>query len=235
MLTIPTFFDILNSTFPNLKYDENSNKIQGLKLVLKVQQQIQLKHQKQFSLSPTANDSVNVPKTTQITINVTSSVPTASTSTNELELSKIKSSEASSVSLSPSLSACSIQFQTPSIPLLTPPTPPVNSVQPNSPTQIKSHSSSVLQTNDLNILNSNIEISNESSNNVESKSLLIKKDIHIKENGNEYLKSEEEKLLENIETRINLIKEANTQKHENLTINQSNLEKLNYISNEVIL
>jgi hypothetical protein len=52
VLTIPTFFEILNATFPHLKYDENSNKIHGLKLVLNVKQQIQLKNQQQPPLPP---------------------------------------------------------------------------------------------------------------------------------------------------------------------------------------
>ena len=71
------FFD---STFSNLKYDENSNKIQGLKLVLNVKQQIQLKNQKQFlqqppsannTIVPTNNNNCNTDKTTPITVNVT--------------------------------------------------------------------------------------------------------------------------------------------------------------------
>ena len=60
VLNIAIFFDILNSTFPNLKYDESANKIVGLKLILNVKQQLQLRNQIQFqepnlTPSPTTN------------------------------------------------------------------------------------------------------------------------------------------------------------------------------------
>ncbi|CAF0976366.1 unnamed protein product [Brachionus calyciflorus] len=52
VLTIPTFFEILNSTFPHLRYDEDSNKIHGLKLILNLKQQLELK-QKFANISST--------------------------------------------------------------------------------------------------------------------------------------------------------------------------------------
>lgn len=41
VLTIPTFFEILNATFPNLRY--NDNQITGIKLVVNIKQQLQMK------------------------------------------------------------------------------------------------------------------------------------------------------------------------------------------------
>ncbi|RNA18036.1 AT-rich interactive domain-containing 2-like isoform X1 [Brachionus plicatilis] len=43
ILTIPVFFEILNTTFPHLRYDEETNKLHGLKLVLNLKQQLELK------------------------------------------------------------------------------------------------------------------------------------------------------------------------------------------------
>lgn len=43
IVSINTFFEILTATFPSLKFDDNANKIHGLKLVLNLKQQIQLR------------------------------------------------------------------------------------------------------------------------------------------------------------------------------------------------
>jgi hypothetical protein len=47
VLVIPTFFELLNSTFPKLRYDDETNKIHGLKLVLTVKQQIENRQKQQ--------------------------------------------------------------------------------------------------------------------------------------------------------------------------------------------
>ena len=217
MLTIPTFFEILNSTFPNLKYDENSNKIQGLKLVLNVKQQIQLKNQKQFIQQPLTQSNPilanTIAKATPITVNV---IPTTQ-STNE----QTKSNTIDNSQLSP-MPCVSIHIQTPSIPLLTPPTPPVISTNVTSPLeQPKAQPATVLQTNDLNVLNSNSSEKSSSNSTEETIDKQIKKDLQVKENG-----ITEEKLLENIESRISLIKEANCQPKQQLPngIHKSNTE-----------
>ena len=217
MLTIPTFFEILNSTFPNLKYDENSNKIQGLKLVLNVKQQIQLKNQKQFIQQPLTQSNPilanTIAKTTPITVNV---IPTTQ-STNE----QTKSNTIDNSQLSP-MPCVSIHIQTPSIPLLTPPTPPVITTNVTSPLeQPKAQTATVLQTNDLNVFNSNSSEKSSSTSTEETIDKQIKKDLQVKENG-----INEEKLLENIESRISLIKEANCQQKQQLPngIHKSNTE-----------
>jgi hypothetical protein len=217
VLTIPTFFEILNSTFPNLKYDENSNKIQGLKLVLNVKQQIQLKNQKQFiQQPPTQSNSIlanTIAKTTPITVNV---IPITQPTNEQTKSNAIDNSQ-----LSP-MPCVSIHIQTPSIPLLTPPTPPVISTNVTSPLeQPKAQPATVLQTNDLNVLNSNSSEKSSSTSTEETIDKQVKKDLQVKENG-----ITEEKLLENIESRISLIKEANCQQKQQLPngIHKSNTE-----------
>ena len=114
VLPIPTFFDILNATFPNLRYDDTTNKILGLKLVLNVKQQLQLKqqqqqHQQKHSINITVNPIETQNKLPHVPVPQTQSAHNATT-TEQL--------------LSPPPSV-SINIQVPSIPLLTPPTPPV--------------------------------------------------------------------------------------------------------------
>ena len=233
MLTIPTFFEILNTTFPNLKYDENTSKIQGLKLVLNVKQQIQLKNQKQLAKPVPTTLTNGVPKVNPLTVNITSAATSDIATTTTANV-------ANTTPLSP-LPAVSINLQAPVIPLLTPPTPPVHTTanniaaahqQTTSPS--KSAPTTILQKNDLNVLNANTESvsENSGSSNVADKPplLLAKKDMSVKENGSDFAKSDE-KILENIEARISLIKEAQSQKT-HVNGNHTNLEKSNHKNNE---
>jgi hypothetical protein len=126
VLPIPTFFDILNATFPNLKYDDTTNKILGLKLVLNVKQQLQLKQQQlqqqqqKHSINVTVNPIETQNKLTHVPPPSISTQPPQHSSTTEPLLSPPPS--------------VSINIQVPSIPLLTPPTPPVtgNGSAPNT-------------------------------------------------------------------------------------------------------
>jgi hypothetical protein len=114
VLTIPVFFEILNATFPNLKYDEQTSKIIGLKLVLNVKQQIQLKQQ--------IFNQGQMCKSVPLSVSTMSSSPMPTpplTNSNELSISA-----GANIPLSPPPSVC-INITAPSIPLLTPPTPPV--------------------------------------------------------------------------------------------------------------
>jgi len=205
--------------------------------VLNVKQQIQLKNQKQFlqqppsannTIVPTNNNNSNTDKTAPITVNVTPAATAAVSNNNE----QVKANTNNDL-VSP-LPSVSIQIQAPSIPLLlTPPTPPVistptlkspleqqnkieSSAQPPPPTTATTTTTSILQANDLNVINLNgtENSSSSSGDSIESsidKSAVINKnkDEHVKENG--AVGGTEEKLLENIESRISLIKEANCQ------------------------
>ena len=161
-------------------------------------------------------------KVAQVTTN---SAPNSALS-SDLETEKIKSisdkcfTTATEIPpLSPPPSA-SINISAPVIPLLTPPTPPLriqNNTQPKMP--------SILQTNDLNVLNSTANSSESSASssaeNCNGKPLIAKNDIQTKMNCTDFSNilpqlKEGERILENIEARINTIKEANMQKQQYL-------------------
>ena len=118
VLTIPTFFEILNATFPNLRYDEETNLIHGLKIVKSMSQQQQ---------QP------------QVTV-----VAQASHHSSELSIAKVeesKSAQEEMVSPSPNLS---INVQNPTIaPILTPPTPRTSSTNNEDENSQVSSSSSM--------------------------------------------------------------------------------------------
>lgn len=127
VLPIPTFFDILNATYPNLRYDDNTNKIHGLKLVLNVKQQLQLKQQQQQFQQPQQSTNTT---TSNITPTITTNNNLSSTVQNNTD--KIVSSNLKDSALSP-LPSVSIHIPTPnSIPLLTPPAL-VHPITNNSP------------------------------------------------------------------------------------------------------
>lgn len=143
VLTIPTFFEILNATFPNLRYNDATNQIVGLKLAVNVKQQLQLKKEELIQQSevdwpalPSNVNNVKI-KATGPLINTTPLATSAATTKTvnghtietDNKQENVKKTESDNTNILPAnklpTALTTINVITPSIlPLLTPPTPP---------------------------------------------------------------------------------------------------------------
>jgi hypothetical protein len=175
VLNIAIFFDILNSTFPNLKYDEPANKIVGLKLILNVKQQLQLRTQMQFQEpSLTQNQQLtgsitNSPQLSSLTVQASrQQAQKEQQINNEPKQSndeEKQQTDENNRNASPPPPFLSINISAPAIPsILTPPTPPVpveSTIQNGSNTDLDNETKKST-TNDCTTININ-------ENNVENK------------------------------------------------------------------